>query len=737
MKNSNMIPGETGRVRTVARQLWVTTMLAGLALSTAAAAQEAPSGAAEPAEGAAIRLNTIVLRAKGGTAPAYSGGQVAAGSGVGILGNKDFMETPYSTIAYTDEHLRNREAQDIGSAIGGTDPAIYVPNKRNIYETYTIRGFSSSADDVTFAGLVGMAPNMRGTTEFAERVEVLKGPSTFLYGMPPGGSVGGAVALVPKRAGDDPLTRVTTSYSSDSLWGLHADVGRRFGANKEWGLRVNAVTRDGDTAVENQKHGVDMGSVALDWRGERARASLDYYKLREDMKGVNYFGLSAGSDVTTLPKARSGEHSLAAPWSFNTNETETFVLRGEVDLTDDITAWAAYGRRIGGYDALMTSSTLLNNAGDMTVSAIRSRRDGTQESAELGLRGSFITGAVGHDWTITATRFDSGNTYKDARLGITSTTNIANPDWGHAPDLSGYDASGPTQIINQKLTSIGVADTMKLFDDRLQLTLGLRHQTVESSNVMISPTGVRTTSASYDSSRTSPALAFVYKATDQLSFYGNYIEGLSPGQDAPANAVNAGETLPPYRTRQVELGGKWDQGAFATTLALFQITKPSAYLDPVTMVYGVYGEQRNRGIELNVFGEVAPGLRLLGGASYTDAKITKASVSENEGRKAAGTPAFMAKLGVEYDVAPVPGLTLTGALNHTGKRYASNDNTLSLPAYTVLDIGARYEAEIGGNPLTVRATIQNVTDKAYWAGGNLAGGYGAPRTFLLSASMDF
>ncbi|WP_325168732.1 TonB-dependent receptor [Paracoccus caeni] len=724
------------------RRLLLSTMFFGIACAAAspgpALAQNADAEAAKsPATTEAVVLDTIVLSAAGQLPAEYSGGQVATGSGVGLLGNKDIMDTPYSTVAYTESHIQNREAQDIGAVIGATDPSVFVPNKRNIFETYTIRGFSSSADDLLFAGLIGMAPNMRGTTEFAERVEVLKGPSTFLYGMPPGGSVGGAVALVPKRAADQPLTRLTTTYAADSLLGVHADIGRRFGADKEWGLRVNAVSRDGDTATDGEKHGVDMGAVALDWRGDRARVFLDYYKLREDMNGVNYFGVSLGPDVTVLPAARNGENPLAAPWSYNTNETETFVLRSEIDLTDAVTAWASFGRKTGGYDALVTSSMIANNDGDLLVSGIRSKRQGTQESGEVGLRGNFSTGGADHDWTITATHYRSTNTFKDARLGVTSDTNIADPDWGLAPDLTNYDAGGPTQIIGQKLTSIGVGDTISVLQDRLQLTFGLRHQKIESRNVLIDPAGVRSAASTYDSSRTSPAFAVVYKAAENLSFYGNYIEGLSAGQAAPVTAVNAGQVLAPYQTKQVEIGGKWDLGGFTTTLALFQIEKPSAYLDPVSMVYGVYGEQRNRGVEANVFGEIQPGLRLLGGASYIDAKVTSASDPANDGKTAAGTPAFMAKLGLEYDLPSLPGLTLTGNLNHIGKRYANNDNSLSLPSYTVLDLGARYETQISGNPLSLRASVQNVTDEAYWVGGNLSGGYGAPRTLLLSASMDF
>ncbi|MBX8828240.1 hypothetical protein, partial [Ochrobactrum sp. SFR4] len=85
--------------------------------------------------------------------------------------------------------------------------------------------------------------------------------------------------------------------------------------------------RDGNTAIENEKHGMKIGSVALDWRGERARFSVDYYKQREDMDGVNYFGLSVAPGVTRLPQPLNGKHSLAAPWSFNKNDTDTVVLK--------------------------------------------------------------------------------------------------------------------------------------------------------------------------------------------------------------------------------------------------------------------------------------------------------------------------------------------------------------------------------------------------------------------------
>ena len=122
-----------------------------------------------------------------------------------------------------------------------------------------------------------MAPYYRSSLSSFERIEVLKGPSALLNGMPPKGSVGGAVNLVPKRAGDEPLTRVTARYLSDSQLGGHVDVGRRFGEDKQFGVRINGAYREGDSAVNDQEKQAQLASVALDWKGERALLSTDLY----------------------------------------------------------------------------------------------------------------------------------------------------------------------------------------------------------------------------------------------------------------------------------------------------------------------------------------------------------------------------------------------------------------------------------------------------------------------------
>ncbi len=351
--------------------------------------------------------------------------------------------------------------------------------------------------------------------------------------------------------------------------------------------------------------------------------------------------------------------------------------------------------------------------------------------------GKARTGAVGHQFAFNFTHYNEDYHLSGFRsLGPAEdwVSNIYNPVWG--PELS---QPSPIPAISQtetRLTSFGVADTLLFAEDRVQLTLGVRRQQVinESFNGM---TGVRM-GERYKESATTPAVALLVKATDQISVYANYIEGLSQGSIAPNTAANAGEVFAPYKTKQKEVGLKFDLGEFAHTVSLYEIKRPSSYTDPFTNVFSFGGEQRNRGVEWGFFGSPLQGVRLMGGIAYSDAQVTKAASPVNEGKQATGLPKWQAKLGVEWDMPALQGLTLTANATTASKQYLSADNSLSVPGRTVFDVGARYATKVGGNPVTLRAAVTNVANKAYWAKPHFTSlGLGAPRTFMLSASMDF
>ncbi|WP_150138940.1 TonB-dependent receptor, partial [Candidatus Enterovibrio escicola] len=311
-------------------------------------------------------------------------------------------------------------------------------------------------------------------------------------------------------------------------------------------------------------------------------------------------------------------------------------------------------------------------------------------------------------------------------------TNIYNPKWGEEPRL---DFSVPLLLTTEtNLTSYGLADTMSFVDDKYQLTLGARYQQVKTEQTG----GLFSSGTKYDESAITPSVALVTKMSDNISLYVNYIEGLSTGATAPRAAENAGEIFSPYKTKQKEIGIKIDSSEFIHTVSLYEIEKPNSYTDSVTNIFSYAGEQRNRGIEWGFAGDVVDDLRLMGGLTYIDARLTKTNANTNEGNQVSGLPKWQSKIAVEWDSSFVKNLTLTANANSVSKQYLGNDNSQSLSAHTILNLGARYAIDVNEMPIIIRANVTNVTNKAYWATAHYNDlALGSPRTLMLSATMDF
>jgi iron complex outermembrane receptor protein len=153
----------------------------------------------------------------------------------------------------------------------------------------------------------------------------------------------------------------------------------------------------------------------------------------------------------------------------------------------------------------------------------------------------------------------------------------------------------------------------------------------------------------------------------------------------------------------------------------------------------VQAEQRNRGLEWSIFGEVAPGTRLMGGVTLLDGELTDSATAANRGNKPVGVPEVQANIWGEWDTPWIEGFTLTGGAIYTGRQYVNQGNTQELDAWTRIDAGARYSTRIEGRPTTFRATVQNLFDRDYWSGVASYGAFspGSPRTLQLSATVDF
>ncbi|WP_436179304.1 TonB-dependent receptor [Acidovorax sp. LjRoot66] len=708
-----------------------------------------PAVHAQTSAGSDKALSTVTVNASAdasaqGLSPAYAGGQVARGGRVGILGTRDAMETPFSAISYTNELIQDRHARSVGDVLQN-DPTVRVARGfGNFQESYFIRGFILGSDDTAYNGLYGLLPRQYIATELFERVEVLRGASSFLNGANPGGGgLGGAINLLPKRAPNEPLSRVSVGVGSGGHSDVAADIARRFGPDGSAGIRVNVASHNGGTAVDDEKAKLGLAAVGLDWRSRDVRLSGDIgwqdHKLNRTRTNVT---LGA---VTAVPTAPDGNTNFAQPWAFS-NERDTFgTLRGEWDISSNITAWAAAGARSGTESNSLANLSVANAAtGAGTTYRFDNDRKDNVNTGELGLRGKLQTGSIGHEWVLAASSFslDKKNAYV-MDFGNTQATNLYNPLYTATPAYSGTALRGgvmgnPLTTGRIKLSSVALGDTLSMLDKRLLVTLGVRHQKFDIANFNYN-TGVETDR--YDQSRTSPLLAALYKLDKSLSVYANYAEGLSQGETAPSTAANRGTMLAPYVSKQKEVGVKYDGGRVGGSLALFSTDKPRSVVDAAG-IFGASGKDRHQGLELAVQGEAVSGLRVLGGATWLEAKQQRTGSALTEGQRVIGVPKLQANLGLEWDVPGVRGLALDGRLVHTGSSYANAANTLRVAGWNRLDLGARYLTEMGGKLVTLRARIDNATNKNYWAsvGGYPGSGYlvvGAPRAFSLSASVDF
>ena len=715
-----------------------------LAASTLALIAALPAHAQQQESDATRVDDVIVTGSQVAISPAYAGGQVATGGRVGLFGALDVMDTPFATANYTEELARNQQARSVGDVLQN-DPVVRVTKGfGNFQELYVVRGFPVYSDDMTYNGLYGVLPRQFVAAELVERVEVFHGATAFLNGAAPGGSgVGGAFNLVPKRAGSQPLTRLTAGVSGHDEIYAAADLARRFGQDDEWGARLNLVSRDGEGSVEGEDGQLRVVGLGLDRRGDRARFSADLGWQDHRIDAPRPTVTPAGA----IPAPPSADVNFAQPWTY-TDEAQLFgAARGEFDLTDDVTVWAAFGGRQGKEDNVLANPTA---QADGTLSAYRfdNVREDTVWSGDIGVRADLTTGPVGHRLVASASQVQSKSENAYAFSDFSGfPSDLYNPVFTPAPNpdfFVGGDLDDPGVTERVKTSSVAVADMLSLFDGRLLATIGARYQEIETKSYEYN-TGAGL--SSYSSDAITPAFALVYKPSDAISLYANYAEALVPGTTAPAvvngvRVVNAGEVLEPYRAEQMEVGAKYDAGSFGGTLSVFRTTLPSAYFDADTGVYSDGGEQENQGVELTVFGEPITGLRLIGGATWLNTEINQALNPTLEGKAAIGVPDFQINANVEWDVPGLDGLTLEGRAVHTGSQAASADNTVELDNWTRFDAGVRYAFEAGGKPLTVRARVENVADEDQWVavGGYPGSNYltlGAPRTYRLSVSAEF
>ena len=673
---------------------------------------------------------------------AVGNGQIATVSQAGILGTLDLFSTPFSVDAFTEKLFRDQQVQTVADVFLNV-PGLQDANGRYSEDSYLqFRGFPLDTGASLINGLPFLVDYRSPSLENISRVELFKGPSSLLNGSNEDSSVGGTINLVTKRAEERPMFTFDGGYSTNSDFEGHLDGGRRWIGDGIVGVRAQLGGRDGATPIDNQTDHIADAAVEADVRTAKFRASVDtsaQYRGLVAERGPLY--IASGIAVPKAPRITSNVFDRSTVFT----KHQYFVLgHAEYEPTSHIQIFGSYGHTQspesyqGPYFPTITS-----NAGDVTAYDIPYFGEEHVNVGRVGGKTTFATGKIQHQLTVTGDFTHQRSGYFFEFLNALQ-TNIyepvaLSPLTSHTVPLKNIQDTGETRN-----DSFAVADVMTAFNGKLVLIGGLRNQGIKTSSLGSNTRGANNTNVFtpctnqcvYDKSAVSPSGAGLFHATSRLSLYANYIQDLEAGPTAPTGAVNSGQIFPPAVAQQVEGGAKYEFAHAGATLALFRITKPNGVLNPNTGVFGLFGQQRNMGLEAEYFGNVVSSVRLLGGFTLIDATQQNTGDTATEGKRAQGVPSLQLTEGAEWSVPRSRGLVLTGRVTASSGQYADTAELQRIPAWGRLDIGGRYTLP-GRHEPTLRVNFDNVTGNNYWESGLQGLSYGKPRSVRISTGFRF
>ena len=668
----------------------------------------------------------------------YAGGQVSNTVTLGALGEKKALDVPFNIVGYTEEQIKNTQVSLLADLLAN-DPSVSNQTLSGVSSAWNVRGFKSQHQDVQLNGLYGIAPRFYGGTESLERVDVLKGPAVLLSGIAPNGSLGGVVNYTTKRAGKEPLNRLALSYGDGGIFTQQIDIGRRTTDGKA-GVRITVLNRNGDSSFDEHNRTNSL-AIGADYQGDRYRIGFDYglvYNKVEDQQYQVTVGNNkpAGAALRkawgAMPHV-SHDTKFGAYGGYRTLHEHYGMVSGEYDFSKNWMVFLKFGMRTTKMESIDNNFVVNRADGKTGVTYNYKNQLNKADSVEFGVRGKVQTGALKHELTFAANCIHYTRYMHNRKLG-TGTTNFWNINL-QIPN-NPYSWSQPKNDENT-LTGFSVADIISTQDERWQFVIGGRQQQVKIDNYNIATGRVK---QSYDESVFTPAFALVYKPKTNMSVYANYMQGLDAGDAVvtDTDAANYGTAFAPFKTKQYEIGVKYDFGRWATTLSFFNIESPTLIEDAATKIYSPSGEVRHRGLEWNFFGEPVKGTRLIGGLMLLDAKYTKSERGAYNGHRVPATSRWSGVLGLEHDLRSVPGLTFTTRLTYNSSAYINEANDFSVKPWMTWDLGARYKFDAGSTPMTVRMDVYNVTNRNYWRALINNGVFlGKERTFMLSLTADF
>lgn len=667
-------------------------------------------------------------------------------SATGTKTDTPIEKNPQSVSIVTSQEMEMHQPQSVKEAFGYT-AGVMVGNRgaSNVIDALSIRGFSETNTNQYFNGLrlpADFYSEFSIDPYFLERAELMRGPTSVLYGL---SNPGGIMSLVSKRPTTETLREVQFQMGSDNLYATGFDFGGPLDDSGEFSYRLTAKARNADAQQEMNKEKRYTLAPSLSWQPDE-KTNLTFLSYFQNEPQTGYYGwLPREGTVVPLTDANGHQHKLPTRfddgdgknkiarnqmmvgYSFDHQFNDTWTVRQNLRYAKVKTDY----RSLYGYGVIPGTTTLQR-------STALSKEELDTLAVDTQLQAKFATAEVEHT-LLMGVDFQRLHNDIDANFGYLagSSLDLLNPNYTQDPMVTTYANS---KVDKQRQTGLYVQDQMAW--DRWVLTLGGRYDYAMTS--------------AYDRNAAS-----LDKRNDQaFTWRGgvNYVfdSGIAPyfsysESFIPTSGVSYGaKAFDPSRAKQYEAGIKYvpSDRPIVVTGAVYELTKTkNLTADPEHPGFSIQGgEIRSRGVELEAKAAVNANINMTATYTYTDAKYTRDS--ELRGQRPVQVPRNMASLWGDYTFHET---AFSGVTAGTGLRYVGDsvglydsgtqkNKTFDVAGYTVVDAAVKYDLARFGLPgSSVGVNLYNLFDRKYVAScyRDYACYWGADRQIVGTATFRF
>nr|WP_024592604.1 TonB-dependent receptor [Pseudoalteromonas sp. TB13] len=639
------------------------------------------------------------------------------------------LETAQSVTVITDTIISEQLATTLGEVLTN-DASLTAGSQQRNREVFNLRGFELSSSTGYLRDGHQHWSHYQQPIEILQQVEVIKGPSSILYGQ---SGPGGLVNMVTKKPTAQTLFNASADVDQHGSTRFMVDAAGALTESEDLRARGILVKQDVDywreyQNGENRERDRFLGALVVDYDiSDNALVRVHYDRTDDEA------GLDTGAWIDDNANVIGDDKTIRdMSWAFTDITVENLGVDLEVFLTDNWQVKLGYNEQTFERQRFESAPRMPGGfaEGDSYESRPYDRFDDWQfKTAFIDFIGEFKTGSLQHQFLIGANSLD----YYYAQLradGVSFpfTTGDSEPD---RPDIS-YRTPNRTSGSEYDYYGIYVQDLIS-FSPEWQLSLGGRYDKQNSTG--------------NDNESFVPKVGVLYHPNASATIYASYTEGFEPQSsdtlDDPMD-INNGIKLDAVTSEQREIGIKWQlfDDRLMLTSAIFDISKEGTLVSeqletPIgsfTSETNQVGEQRHKGVEVSAQGAATDRLFVMASTMYLDANFERDEVLE--GKRPTDAPKWSASLWTRYELNDA--IALNAGAFYEGERFADSNNTITKDAYTRVDVGATYKFNLSNTDINLRLNIENLFDKSYLGGGgtsNVTVGEGT--NLRLAAQFSF